>query len=373
MKQGKTFRISHIAGFIIIIIALLFSCNTNDHQQMYGVKIYTISGDIDSLVSGWIDLGINTAFVSREIAADTRFREKAETAGIPVFIIEPVFFNPEALHEDSSLYAITNKGNIARSGWVEFICPSNRKYKETLLQNLEDDVRNLKPDGISLDFIRHFVYWEMVGPDQHADSIEHGCFCDQCVTAFSKETGIVLPDTFEDIAARANYILHHHRETWTGWKSRLITSFVKEITTDLKTIDPDLKFNLHAVPWRTEDYNGGINTIAGQDFTALGQYVDYISPMCYPFMLYRDGPWVASVVSDMDRQAPGKVIPSIQVREEYRKEYISDSTFESYLQHALQAPSKGVIFWSWEHLEKEPGKKKIIRKTLRRQRPFASE
>ncbi len=73
-----------------------------------------------------------------------------------------------------------------------------------------------------------------------------------------------------------------------------------------------------------------------------------------------DGPWITSVVKDMNDQAPGKIIPSIQVRQEYRTDQVTDQEFETYLKNALNQPSKGVIFWSWEHLEKEPGKKKII-------------
>ena len=220
----------HLARIILVILVFetISSCiNKTVNQQITGVKIYSINKNIDTLITQWLNLGINTAFVSEEIAANITFRDKAKVNGIKVFIIEPLFFNPDILKQDSSLYAITNKGNLTKSDWVEFVCPSNKTYKNTVLQKLENDVSNLKPDGISLDFIRHFVYWEMVGPDQCADSIEHGCFCDRCVTDFSNEAGIALPDTFIDKAGRAMYILQHHKDEWTDWKCNLAPSFAK--------------------------------------------------------------------------------------------------------------------------------------------------
>jgi hypothetical protein len=336
----------------------------NDSSRIIGVKIYTIDGKTDDLISEWKELGINTAFVSREIAADSSFRSEAKEQNIDIFIIEPVFFNPEALAKDSTLYAVTNKGNIARNDWVEFVCPSNRNYRKKIINRLKNDVKKLDPEGISIDFIRHFLYWEMVKPDQDSRSIEHGCFCRNCIQEFSDKKKIHLPDSISNTERTAEYILNGHKNEWTQWKSDLITSTVREITTELKKIKPGLKFNLHAVPWRLADYDGGIRTIAGQDLSQLKEYVDYISPMCYSFMLYRNSKWNHSVVEDMNLQANDRILPSIQVREEYRKENITDKDFESYLINALRSPSRGVIFWSWEHLEKEPSKKLIIKNLI---------
>ncbi len=348
---------------LIIVFAIsIISCKQTATKKIIGVKIYDITENIDSLINEWKTLGINTAFVSDKIAANKEFRQKASSNNIVVFIIEPIFFNPEILLQDSSLYAITNKGNIAKNDWVEFVCPSNTGYHKIIINKLINDVKQLNPDGISIDFIRHFLYWEMVKPNQRADSIEHGCFCNRCISSFTNQTGINIPDTFFCKKEQANFILQNYKTQWAAWKSNLISDFVKEITVTLKNIKPDLKFNLHAVPWRSYDYNGGIKYLAGQDFSTLKNYVDYISPMCYSFMLYRNGNWIHSVVNNIDNCANNKILPSIQVGKEYRVEDITNKEFELYLQNALKIPSQGVIFWSWEHLEKEPTKKNIIKK-----------
>ena len=222
----------------------------------------------------------------------------------------------------------------------------------------------LNPDGISIDFIRNFMFWEMIKPEQSADSIEHGCFCNTCVHDFSNEMNISFEDSLKNIEERASFIVKNYKDKWAEWKCQLIDSHVKKITSSLKSIKPDLKFNLHAAPWRLDDYEGGIKLIAGQDFSSLSKYVDYISPMCYSYMLYRDGEWTASVVKEQDRLANGKILPSIQVGHAYRNDKISNEQFETYLKNALKPPSKGVVFWSWEHLEKEPSKKKVIQEYL---------
>ncbi len=75
-----------------------------------------------------------------------------------------------------------------------------------------------------------------------------------------------------------------------------------------------------AVPWRRDDYAGAIRTVAGQDFAALSMLADYLSPMCYSFMLRRPPEWIHSVVEELGASSTAKIVPSNQVREYYRPE-----------------------------------------------------
>jgi hypothetical protein len=78
-------------------------------------------------------------------------------------------------------------------------------------------------------------------------------------------------------------------------------------------------------------------------------------------MLKRKPSWINSVVKDIYSQTNSKIIPSIQVKEAYLKDKLSTSEFRKSLAEALKVPSKGVVFWSWEALEKDPEKKGEIK------------
>jgi hypothetical protein len=86
--------------------------------------------------------------------------------------------------------------------------------------------------------------------------------------------------------------------------------------------------------------------------------------MTYAHMVKRSPSWVNSVVKDMDKVAGCRILPSIQVKEAYLSDILSVSEFRETLKEALKPPSSGVIFWSWEALEKDFPKKDLIRDVL---------
>ena len=332
---------------------------------MVGVKIYAHEGGLEEIFGQWQDLHINTAFVSKALLADSEFRELARQRDIDTFVIAPVFFNPEYLAQDEDLYAITAKGAIAREDWVEFACPSRRGYRETRVSEIADLVRRHRPDGLSLDFIRHFVFWEMLRPETAAQELPNTCFCPHCLAGFTAHAGLEIPTSLSDTSDKADWILTHHPTPWLEWKVHLVTTMVERIVAEVKNVDPAIEINIHAVPWHRDDYQGAIRSIAGQDFAALSPLTDYLSPMTYSFMLRRDPSWIHSVVQDLASSSTVRIVPSIQVKEAYRlQEKLSDEEFESALRQALRYPSGGVIFWSWEALAQEPAKQRIVREVL---------
>ncbi len=187
------------------------------------------------------------------------------------------------------------------------------------------------------------------------------------MAGFIAAKNLAAPYELTDPREAAAWILTHHETEWTVWKTGLITSMVAEIFAEVRDVDASVEINIHAVPWRRDDYAGAIRTVAGQDFAALSTLADYLSPMCYSFMLKRPPEWIHSVVEELGASSTAKIVPSIQVREYYRPdERFGVGEFERCLREALRAPSRGVVFWSWDALAQEPEKRRVVREVLAR-------
>ncbi len=207
----------------------------------------------------------------------------------------------------------------------------------------------------------------MIYPDAPADSIVNTCFCEHCLNKFQEDEIIEIPKEYIAVNKKAEWILTNKPEEFTKWKTKNISTMVDEIVAAVKEVKPDLKVNTHIVPWRAKDYKSARLRIAGQNIKSFAKKVDYISPMCYSFMLKRKPEWINSVVTDFNKETPGIVLPSIQVKEDYLSEKLTTQEFEKCLKEALKKPSKGVVFWSWEALDQDPEKKVVIKKVLANQ------
>ncbi len=348
----------------ILTSILFYSCNqfnTAENSRIIGVKIYNHQGSFNPLFREWQSIGINTAFVSEELLANKAFRKGATDKHILIFVILPIFFDEDALSQNPDLYAIKSNGERAVDDWVKFVCPSNPDFRKRKIDGILKLVRDYNPDGLSIDFIRHFVYWEMVFPNTQTVDLPNTCFDPSCVSKFQEHSGVVVPDSLIKTQQISSWILEYHRQEWTAWKCDLITGMVEEIVTKAREINPGILINAHIVPWRKDDFENGIKKIAGQDVKTISGFMDFLSPMTYSHMVKQNAGWVHSVTEDLFKQTQSSILPSIQVKEAYLTDTLSSREFEENLVSALLPPSKGVVFWSWEHLDQDPWKKEIIK------------
>jgi hypothetical protein len=337
-------------------------------RPIVGVKIYDFEGELESLFAAWRELGITFVFASEQLASREGFRELARQAGLEVFVIFPVLYAPEVLAADPSLSAVTAGGTPAKDDWVEFACPSRVELRQRRVDEAVELVRRLRPDGLSIDFIRHFVFWEMVAPDTDPAGLPDACYCPHCLRRFAAtlETASDLP--VDEPVAAAAWIRVNVAAEWVRFKQETISSLAWQIIQATKAVKSNLRVNLHVVPWRTGDFDGAIARIAGQDRATLGHLADYLSPMCYSHMLYRPPEWIASVVRDVAEAGDCPVLPSIQVAPAYREEALSAEELEASLRAALEPPSAGVVLWKWDDLAADPAKAAVVRRVLREHR-----
>ncbi|MCK4748179.1 MAG: hypothetical protein KAT15_14115, partial [Bacteroidales bacterium] len=174
---------------LILITPFFYSCNREKEEWIIGVKIYDHRGSFEELFDQWGELGINTALTSESLQSNKEFRTLARENEITTFVIFPVFYNPEILADSPDMHAITQHGEPAVEEWVEFVCPSRDTYRKQAVDHAVEIIQDYNPDGISIDFIRHFVFWEKVYPDRDPASLPETCFDSSCMVQFQAKTG----------------------------------------------------------------------------------------------------------------------------------------------------------------------------------------
>ncbi len=353
---------------ILVISIFLLNCSKtkveNTQQTLIGVKIYEYKGDFKNLFKSWKEIGINTVFASVELLSNNQFKQLSKENQIKTFVILPIFYAPEETTKDSTVFAITNEGKFAVDEWVKFACPSNKEFRQLRINYIRDFVKTHHPDVISLDFIRHFAFWEKIYPGTETNSIPNTCFDHRCINSFYKSQNIKLDVNSKTPAETYQWIRSNYWEEWIEWKNELITSMVIEIVNTVKKVDPDIEVNLHAVPWRDNDFEGSIHSIIGQDFATLSKYLDYISPMTYAHMVKQDPEWISSVVSELYQITKLKVLPSIQVEKAYLDYELTTDEFEKSIKAALKSPSSGIIIWNWNKLSANKDKLELFKSSI---------
>ena len=337
--------------------------------------------------------------------------EILDGSGIDLWLIAPFFYNDDnrstaqiadfgrepnwAICDDGELAWEVNSPNTHPSGsWLRVVCPNDQAYIDYRIESLKPALRACNFTGLSLDFMRHFVYWEGTYSYTNPSSLRNACFCEDCVDKFvdiyghtsakpsnmSSEYRITnsaannnLLDRFValvdaralliagDVAGSneaaikaktveiANFVKANLFRQWTHFKCATIDNNVEYILAKVREEFPNLKSNIHAVPFTSNSFNGAIRSIAGQDFKLLANRLDQISPMTYDRLCVRPAYWINEITTDVVNVVASKVpvVPTIEGRGN------EDSDYEASLINALKYPSSGVVIWRFESLTPE--------------------
>lgn len=338
-------------------------------EPVLGVKIYEHAGPFEPLFEEWEELGVNTVFAGEALARDPDFRALLRKRAMALFIIYPVFQDPDALKARPELAALTSDGRRARDEWVEFVCPSRDDFVREKADRLSELVAACDPEAVSLDFLRGFVFWEKVYPDRSAASLPQACFCPVCLERFARDTGRALPAGLGAPADAARWILANRAAEWTDWKCGVIARAAETLAAAARRAKPGVLVNVHLVPWKADDFGGAVRAVAGQDAARLSRPADLVSPMAYHHMVLRTPAWVREVVADLALRSRAPILPSIQVAEAYIDKPLQPEEFRAALEAALEPPSWGVVLWNWEALARSAEKREILRAVAALKKP----
>jgi hypothetical protein len=242
----------------------------------------------------------------------------------------PVTENGQPLKSDGA-----NDGSL--DTWYYGVNPSVPEVRQAQLQALEALLADHRLDGVWLDFIRWPCHWEV-----HHPSLPHTSFDSGTLTRFSQDTGIEIP--VEDAVAAAGELLGRHEAEWTDWRCQQITSWVAEARKVVSRVRPGALLGLFGVPWRLADREGAILRTIGQDYRALGRYVDVFSPMVYHRMCGYGTNWIAEVTSEVHALSGKPVWPIVQSVD--MPTPLPAEEYGQALHVALQCPaSEGVLVY----------------------------
>ena len=298
-------------------------------------------------------------------------------SGIDLWLIAPIFYNDNNLKSSANdggafwdalgrdpHWAICDDGGIAWAAdgaWPRWVCPNDKEYLDLRIESFRPALRACNFTGISLDFIRYFTHWENTRPYTDPRTLRNSCFCDECINEFMESSycNSYLKTALQNAItagagpvklAQVIYNDFNYVNRWTNYKVNKIDNSVEYILAKLNSEFPNLKSNIHAVPYTNTDHNGAIKSVIGQDFNLLSRRIDQISPMTYNVMCERIPQWINDVTSDIVDVVSGRVpvVPTIQGNAN-----VTMDVYEQIISSALKAPSSGIVIWQFERLSEE--------------------
>jgi hypothetical protein len=316
--------------------------------------------DPEKFAASCSDWGIRQAILAPSFFRDERFARALAGHRVDLWFNLPVFYNREYLAQHPEHYAITSRGRKAIHDWCHFVCPSRKEYLDTLVRDLRVLLPTLQPAIVSLDFIRHFVFWEEV--DLHGDpsQIEHGCYCPLCLRGFEKFCGQKVDRNQPAVSIRSSL-----KAAWADWKCSQVSTTADMLFGEIRTLAKDAQRSIKLVPWKEQDLDGAIRNIAGQDVPRLARHVDVTAPMAFTQVLGQNPAWKRELLHHVRKITAKPVLSYLQTDRLIRPEEITVAQFESELQEALAPEWAGVTVFEYGQLAANPVKAGILRKCLK--------
>lgn len=325
------------------------------------MMVFDTSVDAGTFATSCKEWGVDTPSLHPGFLEDDRMARALDAQGLRSWLNVPVFCDPKYLERHPDAYAITSQGRRAVQDWLHFVCPSRDDYLDSAIAGLRRLLARLSPAVVSLDFIRHFVFWERIALDGPSAGIEDGCYCPVCLSRFEQECGETID--------RKDPAAHLHRQLlqpWADWKCRRILEVAERMFAEIRTLAPGAALAVQTLPWRESDLDGAIRTRAGQDVPGLARLAAMVAPMAYTQMLGQTARWKEQLLAHVRASTGKPVCFYVQVEALYRDGTITAEQFDSELTNARYSDPAAIMVFQYEQLAARPDKAEILRKHFRR-------
>ncbi|OGC70097.1 hypothetical protein A2415_00670 [candidate division WWE3 bacterium RIFOXYC1_FULL_39_7] len=304
------------------------------HKSLY------VKGTDDKILSEIAAFNINSIFIPYSTDFSEKFTKLKSNLKpeIAVNVELNVFEGKDILVKFADASPVEATGKETRTGSYTGLCPSHPGVRQEILDRAKR-ILETEIDGIWLGNIRYPTFWQTPEPE-----ILDTCYCDRCMEMFGKYIGEeIIGDTLEDkvLLIDGSYYIE-----WLEFKCGQISSMVSEIKDLILNSGKNIKLGIFAVPWEDKEYGSGIKRIVAQDFAALINYVDVISPKLFYKEIGKPVDWVKSKI-DYYWELGVPILPVVSTFEQTSDE------LKDALAYSVWRNSTGVlVYYTEELLEK---------------------
>jgi len=341
-------------AILLFVFCSLKSQGQNEIRGIYGhpnplwEKGYTLP-----------ELGINAIFVHSG-SIDKALMVRAKKEGVKVFAEFATLSGKSYVEDHPEAWAINEKGKkVEAASWFMGVCPTEPGFREFRFEQLHRLLNDYDIDGVWIDYVHWHAQFEEPVP-----ILPETCFCSNCLSRFSKEMHVNLPDG--SAAEKAQWILQNEEENWRDWRCNVIYEWSVQIRNIVKKQNPEALLGIYHCPWNDDEFDGARRRILGLDYNLLRDVFDVFSPMVYHARMGREPVWVENNIKwfcnrlKINHDVSPKVWPIVQA---YNNPYtISASEFETVLKGGLAEKSSGVMMFTTKAVADDTEKIAVLKR-----------
>ena len=314
------------------------------------------------------DYGVNAIWIGSGSVTREQVNDlKRRSPGLKVFAEFNTMHDSGYLKDHPDARPVGPDGRVAPppDDW-QGVCPTHPGYRKERMDAFRQTLQAAPIDGIWLDYHHAQASWEQAKPN-----LPDTCFCDRCLSRFSGETGIALPDG--PTPERARPLLGQFRADWIRWRCGVFTDWVREFRAILDRERPGALLGTFHCPWSESENDHAMSEKLAIDLRAQAPYLDVLSIMPYHarFGHAKDPAWISRQTESLGRALgikgePGerlKIWPIVQLSD--WGESVAASQVREIIDHGTRPPSTGVMVFVWGTLHPQWEKVKAMGESFR--------